>query len=44
MDCDGFVLCVKINDTIEDLQNLNVLFVFNNVNKIHELFNRKKIQ
>ena len=41
MDTDSFVLSVNIKDIIKDLKNLEDIFDFSNLDKIHELFSNK---
>ena len=36
MDCDIFVLSIKIENIINDLKNLEYLFDFSNLDKHHE--------
>ena len=44
MDTDGFVLSVNTKDIIKDLENLEDLFDFSNLNENHELFSNKNIK
>ena len=41
MDTDSFVLSVNTNDFIKNLQNLEHIFDFSNLDKTHELFSNK---
>ena len=41
MDTDSFVLRVNTKDIIRDLENLEDLFDFSNLNEIHEIFSNK---
>ena len=41
MDCKGFVLSIRTQNIINDLQNLKDLFDFSNLNIIRELFSDK---
>ena len=41
MDTDSFVLSVTTKDIIKDLKNLEYIFDFSNLDKIHELFSNK---
>ena len=41
MDCDSFVLSIETENIINDLKNLEDLFDFGNLDKNHELFNKK---
>ena len=42
MDTDSFVLSVNTNDIIKDLENLEDIFDFSNLDENHELFSSKK--
>ena len=42
MDCESFVLSIKTQNIIFDLENLENLFDFSNLNKDHDLFSKKK--
>ena len=42
MDCDSFVVSIETDNIINDLKNLGDLFDFNNLDKNHELFSKKK--
>ena len=42
MDTDSFVIGVKTNDISAELQYLNELFDFSNLNKNHKLFCKAK--
>ena len=41
MDTDSFILSVNTKDIIKDLNNLEDIFVFSNLDKNHELFSNK---
>ena len=41
MDCDSFVLSFETQNMFNDLQNLEDLFDFSNLNEKHELFSNK---
>ena len=41
MDCDSFVLSIETQNIINDLENLEDLFDFSNLNENHELFSNK---
>ena len=41
MDCDSFVLSIETQNINNDLENLENLFDFSNLNKNHELFSNK---
>ena len=42
MDTDSFVLSIKTNDIVRDLQNLNILLDSSNLDKNQKLFRKKK--
>ena len=42
MDTDSFVLSIKINDIVKDLQNLNILLDSSNLDKNQKLFSKKR--
>ena len=41
MDTDSFVSSMKTEDSLNDLQNLNDLIVFTNLDRNHDLFSNK---
>ena len=43
MDCDSFVLCMRTQNIVNDLKNLEYLFDFSNVNENHKVFSNKKM-
>ena len=42
MDFDSFVLSINTKDIFKDLKNLEDKFDFSNLDKIHDLFSKKK--
>ena len=42
MDTDSFVLSINTKDIIKDLKNLEDIFDFRTLDKVHELFSNKK--
>ena len=41
LDCDSFVLSIRTQKLIDELQNLEDLFDFSNLNKSHELYSNE---
>ena len=41
MDCDSFILSIKLENIIKDLKNLENIFDFSNIDENHELYSEK---